>query len=433
MTRFLLFMLFFVMLVADMLGLNLSLAPGLSIKNAFLYSIFLGIAIETALKRNRRLELLSVIVPYTLYFLYAAFTVVVVILLVDYTGYRPLQSLISLKAGLADNLLVLLVFYYGVLTPKNAMSLMKMIIWTVLVVNIITVVDALNIVDLGLIQARADGRISGPVGESNQYAALLALFLPPILGLALVERGMLRKLALLGFAASVLALLMTASRGGVVGVFLGALAGAFFLRQFITGKNIVRAFVALLILSPIALGAMYFAGFGDLIYERFIEGSSGGSSWEVSSGRTAIWGGALSKMFDQPLSIITGFGWDAYRQAFVFKYAPHNSYLKIFFELGAIGLLPILLALANILRVARLALRQAESNRAIMLLSFVFGFFGLLIAIFFVDIIKPWILIWAFVGVMMRIANPITHSSVSGPKQLHRMASSRVRKVERPI
>jgi len=433
MTRFLLFLLFFVMLVADMLGLNLSLAPGLSIKNAFLYFIFAAIAIETALKRNRRIELLPVIVPYTLCFFYAVFSIIFVVLLIDYQGYRLLQSIISLKAGFADNLLVLLVFYYGVLTPKDALSLMKMMVWTVLFTSILTVVDALHILDLGLIQERLDGRTGGPIGESNQYAAFLALFLPPILGLVLVEHGLRRAFAILGLVASILAFLMTASRGGVVGVVLGAAVGAFFLRQFISAKNVAFALAALVIVSPLAVGVLYFAGFGDLFYERFIELSTTGNSWSVSSGRTEIWGGALSKMFDHPLSIITGYGWDTYSQAFYFRYAPHNTYLKFFFELGTIGLLLILLTLANILRVARLALAQAESDRAIMIFAFVFGFLGILIAILFVDITRPWILIWAFVGVMMRVSNPVTDSPASRLKRRHRMASGRAANAERPI
>ena len=404
MTRFLLFLLFFVMLAADTLGLNLSLAPGLSIKNAFLYLILVGIAIETALKRNRRIELLPVIVPYTLYFFYAVFTVIVIVLLVDYPGYRLLKSVISLKAGVADNLLVLLVFFYGVLTTKDALSLIKMMVWTVIVANLVTVVDGFNLPDLGLIDERLDGRIGGPIGESNQYAAFLALFLPASIALVLIERGLLRMLAMLGVAASLLALLMTASRGGFVGVVGGAVIGAFFLRQFVSGKNVVLAVVATTAIAFVAVGIMYIAGFGDLLHDRIIGDSTGGSSSRISSGRTYIWMTALSKMFDQPTSLITGYGWNTYSQFRVFRYAPHNSYLKIYFELGVFGITMVLLAFANILRVAREGLRNAESDVAIMLFAFITGLIGILVAIFFVDIASPWLFIWAYVGVAMRLS-----------------------------
>ena len=55
--RVLLVLLFLVMQVAILLNLDLSLAPGLSVKNAFLYLILLGIIVDTALRRNRDLEL----------------------------------------------------------------------------------------------------------------------------------------------------------------------------------------------------------------------------------------------------------------------------------------------------------------------------------------------------------------------------------------
>ena len=404
--RILLFLLFFLMLAADTLGLDLSLAPGLSVKNAFLYLIVAGIATETALKRNRRMELLSVIVPYALCFFYAVFTVVVIVLLIDYSGYRLLRSIISLKGGMADNLLVLLVFFYGVLTPKDALSLIKMMIWTVIAANVVTLVDVFNVPDLGLIHERLDGRIGGPIGESNQYAAFLALFLPASVALVLIERGARRMLAILGVAATLLALLMTASRGGFVGVFVGAALGAVFLRQFISGKTAVSAIGGLTALAIAAVGILYIAGYGDLLYERTIGLSTVGNSFDVSSGRTYIWGTALAKMFEQPVSLITGYGWDTYRQLRVFRFAPHNTYLNLYFELGVIGLLLVLFAFANVLRIARKSIQKAEPESATMLFAFIFGLIGILVAIFFVDIQSPWLFVWAYVGAAMRLSVP---------------------------
>jgi O-antigen ligase len=280
-----------------------------------------------------------------------------------------------------------------------------MIIWTVLAVNIITVIDALNLIELGLIQERQDGRIGGPVGESNQYAAFLALFLPPTLALALIEHGFRRVIVFVGFGISVLAFLMTASRGGVVGIVMGAAIGGFLLRGFVTARSIAVGFAVVLILAPIALLVLYFAGFGDLFYDRFIETTTAGNSWTVSSGRNEIWGSALSKMLESPVSIITGFGWDTYQQAFIFRYAPHNTYLKFFFELGSIGLILILVALVNIVRIARACLTDARDDERTMIMAFIIGFLGILVAIFFVDLTRPWILIWAFVGILMRVAS----------------------------
>lgn len=404
MTRVLLFLLFFVMLAADTLGLNLSLAPGLSVKNLFLYMIFAGIAVETALKRNRQMELQSVIIPYSLCFLYAAFSIVVIVLLIDYSGYRPLKSIINLKGGMADNLLILLVFFYGILSLKDAVWLIKAMVWIVIVANLVTVIDAFNLPDLGLIDERLDGRVGGPIGESNQYAAFLALFLPASIALVLIERGALRVFAALGVAVSLLALLMTASRGGFVGIIGGSAIAAVLLRQYISARVVLTAVGAIGVMAVLAVGVVSLAGYGDLLYDRFIGESVGGTKFTVSSGRTHIWATALNKMMEQPVSLITGYGWDTYFQFRSFRFAPHNSYLKIFFELGLIGLLLMLFALVNILRIARSGLQRAEAESTVLLFGFIFGLSGILVAIFFVDITTPWLFIWAFVGTTMRLA-----------------------------
>ena len=182
MTRVLMAMLFIVMLGAVLFDLDLSLAPGLSVKNAFLYLILVGIIVETALRRNRDFELLSISVPYILAVCYAIFTWVMILVLIDYPRYDAFRSLVSLKSALADHVVVFLVFFYGVLNVRDAQSLMRIMLWVVMFTNLLSVMDGLNMPDLQLIGEREDGRVSGPMGESNQYAAYLALFMPPMLG-----------------------------------------------------------------------------------------------------------------------------------------------------------------------------------------------------------------------------------------------------------
>lgn len=390
------------MLAADTLGLNLSLAPGVSVKNAFLYLILASIAIEAALKRNLELQLLGIIVPYGLFIFYSIMTWLAVVLVIDYPGYSPIRTFISLKGGPVDNLIVFLAFFYGILNAKDAMWLLKAMLWVVVIGNVITVIDGLNVPDLALIHEREDGRIGGPIGEANQYAAFLALFLPAALGLALIEQGVRRYLAYIAFALTTMSFLMTVSRGGFVGVALGGVFAAFYLRAFISGKVAVSALGGIALVAVAGLAVLIAAGYADVMYDRFV-GKSGEGLQTASSGRTVIWSTALERMLQQPMSLITGFGWDTYR-FFPFRLAPHNGYLKIYFEVGAIGLLLVLLSFANILRTARTALHDAERNVSIVLSAFIFGLFGILVAITFVDLSGPWLFIWAYAGTVMRIA-----------------------------
>lgn len=403
MTRILLALLFFVMLGAILLDLDLSLAPGLSVKNAFLYLILVGIIVDTALKRNRELEMLSFSVPFALCIFYAIFTWVMILVLIDYPRYDPLRAFVNLKSNLGDHLVVFLVFFYGVLNAKDARSLMKTMLWIVMLANLISVMDALNLPDLNLISEREDGRVSGPMGESNQYAAYLALFMPLALGLAFIESGYRRFLAYTGFVVSLLAFLMTVSRGGMVGVIGGCVIGTVFLRKYISTKTTVLSAAGLFSVLVLAVIGLYIAGFGDLFYDRFAALTQS-DAYGASSGRTFIWETAINKMMEMPVTLITGYGWDTYAKFPEFNLAPHNTYLKIFFELGFIGLFLILFAFVSILRVARQGIRLGDAETATMLIAFTFGFLCMMVAVFFVDLIGPWIFVWAFTGATMRLA-----------------------------
>jgi O-antigen ligase len=404
MTRILLFLLFFVLLMADMFRLDLSLAPGLSVKNAFLYLVFLGIAIETALARNRELELPSVIVTYGLFVLYAAFSYLIVVLVIDYPAYGIFGSAIRLKAGPVENLLVLLVFFYGVLITRDAVWMLKAMIWSVLLANTISVADTLWL-DMGLTPAREDGRIGGPIGESNQYAAFLAMYIPGAVALAAVSAGWRRTLALVGVGVSGIALLMTASRGGLVGGAIGAVLALFFLRRFVSGKAVMAYASGFFVLGIIVLAVIYATDYAHLFQARVVDASAQQSTHDLSSGRSYIWGAALARMMDSPVSLVTGFGWNTYRVFSVTGFAPHNSYLDIFFDLGIIGLTLVLLTFANVMRVARIGLSHAGPESSPLLFAFIFGLFCMLVAIFFVDLSPmPWLFIWAYTGVALRLS-----------------------------
>src|SRR4029450_11914383 len=92
--------------------------------------------------------------------------------------------------------------------------------------NLAPIPDHAGIVNLGF-QERIDGRTQGALGESNQYAAYIILFIPGMIAAAVGSRRRLVRLAWLGGALlSCYALAMTASRGGVVGALLGCVVGA---------------------------------------------------------------------------------------------------------------------------------------------------------------------------------------------------------------
>ena len=402
MIKYFLFALFFVLFASRALGFDLSLAPGLSVKNVFLYTIFLALAVQTVLTRQRKLEVLPVFVPFGLYVGYAMFTWIVILLLVQYQGYNFRDTLISLKAGPVEHFLVLLIFFYGVNDSEPAIWLLRKMVWLIVIGNIVTVIDVLNVPDLGLIRQWEDGRAGGPIGNANEYGALTALFLPAIVAMYLSAEGLKRFFWAIGAALSGLAFLMAVSRGAIVGIAVGSMLGAFYLRAIIPVRTIIRVGSGAAILCVVAVIGGLLAGYGELLLERF--SLFGAGSFDASSGRTVIWGRALNSMFSHPVTLVTGFGWYAYESSRYFSFATHNTFLNILYNLGAIGLSLFLTAVINTLRTVRAALNDATPQSKSLLVAFIFGFFSLLVSIFFGELHTAWLYVWAFVGVSLRIA-----------------------------
>lgn len=423
----LLFSLFFVLFASRTLGFDLSLAPGLSVKNAFLYLIFAALALETALTRRKKLELLPIFVPFGLYVYYAVMTWVVVLLLIEYQGYSPRSTLISLKSGPVEHFLVLLIFFYGTATRLHGAWVLRNMVWLIIVGNVVTVIDVVNIPDLGLIEEREDGRVGGTIGNSNEFGAFLAFFMPAIIALYWTEKGLKKFLAGIGTVISGVAFLMAVSRGAMVGLLCGGALGAWYLRELIPTRVMIRAGTGVLVLSVLFVAGAFLTGYGELLTAR-MEQFEAGSLDKVSSGRTTIWLTALESMFEHPVSLVTGFGWDAYK-SFNFRYATHNAYLLVFYDLGLIGLTLFLLVVRNILATARAALLKSGPAAKPLLFAFVFGFFALLVAILFGELYTSWLYVWATVGISLRIAvsetesEPVTAEDRAAPYAARSMQS----------
>ncbi len=67
------------------------------------------------------------------------------------------------------------------------MKVIKGLLLGALFANIITILDAAGIISLGF-RIREDGRTAGAIGESNQYAAFIILFLPATIAAAVASQ-----------------------------------------------------------------------------------------------------------------------------------------------------------------------------------------------------------------------------------------------------
>jgi O-antigen ligase len=157
------------------------------------------------------------------------------------------------------------------------------------------------------------------------------------------------------------------------------------------------------VLVVMLLSVLAVLGYGDLFFNRVIASARLGDMEGTSSGRLQIWQGALAYMFEHPLSLVTGFGFNAYN-VLPFRLAPHNYYLAQWFNLGLIGLVCSIGLLYTPIRHARLAVAAATPEVRVLLIAFVAGALAYAIATFFVDLFAPWLYFWAYTGIVMRLA-----------------------------
>jgi O-antigen ligase len=401
MRQFLLIALFTVLLTDIMLGAGLSLAPGLSFKNAMLYVLFTALVLEFLVSNRDGLrETWPLHGAWAMLVFYATFTWLTIILLGLHRGYDVVGSFILLKGQLVDLFLFLLVFLYAPRDAEKSVVVLKWLIMLLVVFNFVTMIDFLNVPNLGLIPERADGRVTGPVREVNQYGSILIFMIPVTAGLAMATSGVLRLIFGMGAGLAGLLLVLTVSRGSYVGFIVGGLAALYLVRDHVRKESIIKGGVIIAIILTISVVALLV-----LNPEGFLKKFDlGGATLDrISSGRLDVWTRVLTMMSYWPGSFITGYGWNSYRLLIGIYGDPHNTYLFYWFNLGLIGLGLYAFIASWVVRFTVSSLNSVRQEAKPLIIGFIIGFVALHVAIFFVQLYQSWMFIWAITGTILRV------------------------------
>lgn len=388
--------------VQDVFDLSLSLGPGLSAKNAILYVLAATLAFKMTLQRSYAFDLRALHVCFAILIAYSMISMLFAAFVIEYPRYKLISSGIRLKTLWIDRAVFFLVFFYGLRKSVNAQSVLTVLLVAVALSNSIALLNALDIAQIGTMGQNHTGRVQGLMGEPNQDAAFGALFLPAVYAGVMAARGVGRLPWLAALLVTFGAILVTVSRGGFLAVLASSLWAAIVFRRHVPMQRIIA--VAVGALTVIALAALVVVPtYGPVLYTRVFMESSTGDMTAVSSGRTQIWSTALSTMADQPITLFTGFGWNVY-PLMPFRYAPHNYYLDLWFNLGLVGLICGTMLLVLVVRQALAAVPAAAAPYRSTLMAFSVGAVAIAIATFFVDLYTPWLWFWAYAGLVMRIA-----------------------------
>ena len=385
-----------------MFGLGLSLAPGLSLKNAMLYILFSALVLEFLVSdRDPLRETWPLHGAWALLVFYAFFTWLTIVLLGLHRGYDAVGSFIPLKSQLADLFLFLLVYLYGPKDTQSSIKVLRVLVALLVLINVVTIIDFLNIPDLGIISERHDGRVTGPVQQVNQYGLILIFLIPVTAGLMFASTGMSRLVFAVGSAMAVILLGLTVSRGSWVGLIVGGALAMYFVRGHVRRDVIIKGgLVALLIL---VIAAVSLAVVNPEAFLSKFSFSSGADLNSVSSGRVDVWRRVLTKMSYWPVSFITGYGWNAYRTLIGIYGDPHNTYVLYWFNLGLIGLGLYIYIVIWTIRYAVTSLKFISIGLKPLVIGFITGFTALHVGMFFSVLYTASLFIWAMAATVLRV------------------------------
>src|SRR5579885_835647 len=359
---------------ADISSKGMSLGAGLSVKNALLYPIALGLLFRMTLTGRLRLRLPMVNVAFLVWFGYALLTWIACITVIRYPGYDATANAISLKTGLFDSVLFFFTYFYGVETEGDFFALAKTLALAIGIANILTLADVAGIVNLGVTigtDGVEAGRVFGVFGHANDTAALIVCLLPLLAAVAISSRGWMKAFWFLGALSSIAVLLLTVSRGAFVGAAVGYAAALWLCRRHLPASRVVSWVLMGLTCLVVAAGvaAVVMPGFTQVLTDRLFNQSLAVSAATASSGRTALWMRTIHAMTMHPITLLTGYGWRTYELWYVL--ITHNFYLDQWFNLGVIGLFAFLTILHQTLTTALRAVTAAEAHLRPYFIAFI--------------------------------------------------------------
>jgi len=391
---------------SDAFDLDLSLVPGLSAKNVLLNIVAAMLVLQAILGTPPRMEFKAIQICFVILIGYALLTLVSITFFIHFPPrYNWKAAGMRLKIDLLDNLLFFGAVFYGLRTNFEVRAITKLLLGSLTFMNFITILNFVGLIDVGISEVGDNpeeyGRVFGAFGHPNGTGAVIVCFLPAYFIVAERSRGPAKLGWYVSALISITVLMLTASRGAMVGFVVGGAWGLFICRKYVDFPRLVRW--ALVVVAFLAVIGPIFSMFGSVHENMMVERvlhfdlSTGGS------GRDRIWRTAINRMMASPLSLVTGFGWNSY-DAMGYYLALHNQYLWLWFELGLIGLSSYVASIWLAVRYAMRAVDVAKPEDRGYLLALVFSMLILSITVFFTLLYRPWAYLWIYVGATLRMA-----------------------------
>lgn len=234
---------------------------------------------------------------------------------------------------------------------------LKLLMWLLAISTLLLGVQAYTMPLSAFESARLENVGGADFAEANFLSAFIAGVLPVMGVLFLQSKWPGKTLAVLAGVFSVNAIILTRSRGAVVGIALGGVLAVLMAPRRYRLKIVVGLLV-------VVIGGVYLADPGFL--RRVSTLNRPEEELDIATiGRIETWRASVQMLRDHPLGIGPGNFFQMigrYNPKYAFRDA-HNTYSRCFVELGIPGLVLFGMLIANAVIVARRAMRRALSLR----------------------------------------------------------------------
>jgi O-antigen ligase len=242
--------------------------------------------------------------------------------------------------GLMDFAFGMLLTISILMVPPTYEALRRFTFWTVLIAELVS---------LGWIAkgGSGDARLtSAGAYDPNDLAAMMCLFLPLAIGMSIRGKAWQRLVGLAGIMVFSAIIVLTSSRGGLVGMAVGVTTFVLLLRPS-------RVLVAVPLVSVLMVGSWQFAPETFRTRAATLFAVEDDYNVTTETGRIAIWKRGAKHFTSHP---ITGVGLGNYSVAegnffeeqnkVAAYFTAHNAYIQAFVEFGLLGGIPFMFLLA---------------------------------------------------------------------------------------
>ena len=388
------------------MGFKLTPWAGLSLRNGVLYIFMISWCLR-AFKRRQLIRHNSINKYILLLIVIAGLSIPVKLLLNEIPDISLYNELVILKSW-SNAFILFFILYNTIDDEKTCYRFLTAMMLFLMVTVFSALVVYSGLAHMGNLNVRYER--SAGFTEPNQYAALLALFLPLFYDkLIFIKPVKWKVLTITIIVIIFLCFLITGSRGGMLAMVFATVVYAILLyrnRLFRIGRLTAIFLLILPLLFTVTLSVAP-GEIKQMLIQRFYpDNAEDMKNLATGSNRTTFWKNGFKLFMQRP---IIGHGQETFTALMMMNYSikknSHNDYLLYLVHFGIIGLMVFVAALATIYKQM---IRLAKSTNELLIkrvsLCYLAGFCGYAFAMFTVNISQPKYLFWAYTAVMLRLS-----------------------------